>query len=93
MELTLVPSNSQRTTQTSQAASPSRLDGNASRQISLQEIVNMKPQLSITSASYCYIEPKPSDDEDDSHIDRVEAEKENREDCKDGDAELVESDN
>jgi hypothetical protein len=53
----------------------------------------MKPQLSITSASYCYIEPKPSDDEDDSHIDRVEAEKENREDYKDGDAELVESDN
>jgi len=52
MELTRVPSNSQRTTQASQAAISSRLDGNASRQVSVQEIVNMKPQLNITSASY-----------------------------------------
>jgi len=52
MELTRIPSNSQRTTQASQAAISSRLDDNASRQVSVQEIVNMKPQLSITSASY-----------------------------------------
>jgi hypothetical protein len=93
MELTRVPSNSQRTTQASQATISSRLDGNASRQVSVQEIVNMKPQLSITSASYCYIESKPSDDEDNNHIDRVGVEKENTEDCEDGDGELIEPDN
>jgi len=49
IELTWVLNNSKRTTQTSQAAGPSRLGGNASRQILVQEIINIKPQLGMTS--------------------------------------------
>jgi hypothetical protein len=46
--------------------------------------------LGITSAPYCYGESKPSDDENDYHIDRIEVEEEDEEDGGDGDVELVE---
>ena len=71
MELTQFPSNSQRTTQASQTAGPSRLGDNANRHVLVEEIVNMEPQLSMTSTPYCYGESKPSDDEDKRHIDKV----------------------
>jgi hypothetical protein len=41
----------------------------------------------MTSILYCYGESKPSDEKDDSHIDRVEVKEE---DGEDRDAELVE---
>jgi hypothetical protein len=44
----------------------------------------------MTSILYCYGESKPSDEEDDSHIDRVEVKEEDGEDRDDRDAELVE---
>ena len=44
----------------------------------------MEPRLGMTYASYFYGESKPSDNEDDHHIDRVDVEEE------DGDTELVE---
>jgi hypothetical protein len=47
IELTRVLNNSKRTTQTSQAAGPSRLGGNARRQILVHEIINIKPQLGM----------------------------------------------
>jgi len=56
MELTWFPNNFQKTTKTSLADDPSRLDGNNSRQIYLMEFVNMKPQLGMTFASYFYRE-------------------------------------
>jgi hypothetical protein len=37
----------------------------------VEKIVNMKPQLSMTSTPYCYGESKPNDDEDKRHIDKV----------------------
>ena len=71
MELTQFPSNSQRTTQASQIAGPSRLGDDANKQVLVEEIVNMKPQLSMTFALYCCGEFEPSDDEDKCHIDKV----------------------
>jgi hypothetical protein len=49
IELTRVLNNSKRTTQTSQTAGSSRLGGNARRQILVHEIINIKPQLGMTS--------------------------------------------
>jgi hypothetical protein len=49
IELTWVLNNSKRTTQTLQAAGPSRLGGNVRRQILVHEIINIKPQLGMTS--------------------------------------------
>jgi len=49
IELTRVLNNSKRTTQTSQTAGSSRLCGNARRQILVHEIINIKPQLGMTS--------------------------------------------
>jgi len=37
----------------------------------VEEIVNIKPQLRMTSTPYCYGESKPNDDEDKYHIDKV----------------------
>jgi len=54
IELTWFLSNSQRTTQTLRTNDPSRLYGNDNRQVSVLEIVNIEPQLGMTSASYCY---------------------------------------
>ena len=84
IEQTRVLNNSQRTTQTSQAAGQSKLDGNAGRQILEHEIINMKLYLSMTSTPYCYGESNLSNNEDNYYIDRVEVKE------KDEDVELVE---
>jgi uncharacterized membrane-anchored protein len=41
----------------------------------IQEIVDKKARLGITSALYCYEEFESSDDEDDHHIDKIEEDK------------------
>lgn len=84
MDLTWVSSNSKRTTQTSQIIGPSKLGGKPSRQILVQEIINMEPQLSMTPAPHCYGESEPSDNENDRHNDKVEVEEEDGEYEKDG---------
>ena len=53
----------------------------------MQEIVNLEPQLGMTSILYCYGESKPRDEENDCHIVRVEVKEK---DGEDRDAELVE---
>ena len=58
-----VPSNSQRTTHALRAADSFRLCVNASKQMSVHEIVNMEYQLGMVSVLYCYRESKTSDDE------------------------------
>jgi len=41
----------------------------------IQEIVDKKARLGITSALYCYEEFESSDDEDDHQIDKIEEDK------------------
>uniref|UniRef100_B9ND13 Uncharacterized protein n=1 Tax=Populus trichocarpa TaxID=3694 RepID=B9ND13_POPTR len=71
VEITWRTLQTKRTTQVSQIAGPSRFGGNVNRQVSVQEIVNMKPLLGMTFAPYCYGGFEPSDDEDEHHINRV----------------------
>jgi hypothetical protein len=56
----------------------------------VQEIINIEPQLGITSTSYCYGKYESSDDEDDHHINRVGVEEEDVEDGDGRDDELIE---
>jgi len=89
MELTWFSSNSQRTTQVSQIVGPSRLGGNVSRQVSVQEIINIEPLLGMTFAPYCYGGSEPSNNEDEHHINRVVFDGEDEDDRDDRGAKLV----
>jgi hypothetical protein len=56
-----VPNNTQRTTQVSYVADPFGLGGNARKQMSIQEIIDIKAQLGMSFALYCYKESEPND--------------------------------
>jgi hypothetical protein len=49
----------------------------------------MEPLLGMTFVSYCYEESKPSDAEDEHHINRVVVDKEDEDDRDDRDTKLV----
>jgi hypothetical protein len=87
-----VPNNTQRTTQVSYVADPFGLGGNARKQMSIQEIIDIKAQLGMSFALYCYKESKPNDKEDDCHIDRVKEDMKDGETKVDGEDEIVELD-
>jgi hypothetical protein len=46
----------------------------------MQEIINIKPQVGMKYASYCYKQSEPNDDENECHIDRVVVKGENEKD-------------
>jgi len=48
----------------------------------MQKIINMEPLLGMTSTTYCYGRSKPTDDEDEHHIDRVVVDGEDEDDDK-----------
>lgn len=56
-----MPNNTQRTTQVSYVADPFGLGGNARKQMSIQEIIDIKAQLGMSFALYCYKESEPND--------------------------------
>jgi hypothetical protein len=87
-----VPNNTQRTTQVSYIADPFGLGGNARKQMSIQEIIDIKAQLGMSFALYCYKESEPNDKEDDCHIDRVKEDMKDGETKVDGEDEIVELD-
>jgi hypothetical protein len=87
-----VPNNTQRTTQVSYVADPFGLGGNARKQMSIQEIIDIKAQLGMSFALYCYKESEPNDKEDDCYIDRVKEDMKDGETKVDGEDEIVELD-
>lgn len=87
-----MPNNTQRTTQVSYVADPFGLGGNARKQMSIQEIIDIKAQLGMSFALYCYKESEPNDKEDDCYIDRVKEDMKDGETKVDGEDEIVELD-
>ena len=53
-------------------ADPFSLGDNASKLMSVREIINSESRLGMTSAPYCCEKIEVSDEEDDNNIDRVE---------------------
>ena len=58
------------TKKSSYTAGPSRTIDDAMNLTSIQEMVHIEPRLGMVMTPYCYNESKPSDEEDDFHVDK-----------------------